>query len=77
MNKKQKAVLAVGLVFAMTFIFGVPLWSATSPGGVAVLGAPSSGHIRYSQSVSCLAGGVIGDYYWQGSLYFGCGPIVP
>ncbi len=72
---RRKAALALGLWLAVALVLGAPVLGATSQGGVVILGAPASGYIHYSQSLSCRLIGV-GDFYWQGGLHFGCIPIV-
>ena len=74
-SRNQKIVLAVGLVLVVAFIFGAPVVSETSPGGVFIQGDPASAYIHYQASVSCALVG-FGDMYWQGGLYLGCTPLV-
>ena len=75
LSNRQKVALVVGLVLVAAFVFGAPVVSETSPGGVAIQGNAGSAYIHYQASLSCKLIG-FGDMYWQGGLYFGCMPLV-
>ena len=74
-SRKRKVALVVGLVMMAAFVFGAPVSSATTQGGVAVTGNPASGYIHFHNSLSCKFSD-FGDMYWQGSLSFVCFPLV-
>lgn len=73
---RQKVVLGFGLVLVVAFVFGAPVVSESSPGGVAYLGdGAGNRYVHYQASISCQLVGV-GDMYWQGGLYVECVPLV-
>ncbi|MDG6971345.1 MAG: hypothetical protein JRN54_09615 [Nitrososphaerota archaeon] len=74
-SRRRKIALVVGLVMMAAFVFGAPVSNATIQGGVAVAGNPASGYIHFHDSLSCKFSD-FGDMYWQGSLSFGCFPLV-
>ena len=74
-SRKRKIALVVGLVMIAAFVFGAPVSDATTLGGVAFSGAQASGYIHFQNSLSCKFSD-LGDMYWQGSVSFGCFPIV-
>ena len=72
---RRQAVVIIVVVCIVAFVFAVPIQSAESPGAVINPATGSSCCIHYQRSLSCQFLG-IGVNYWDGTLSFGCEPVV-
>ncbi len=77
--RKKTALLIVAVICIVGFIFAVSIQPAQDS---CPFNLPNGGtcSIHFARSLSCqLTGGVngIGDYYFDGTLSFGCDPAIP
>ena len=73
--KRRTKFAAVSVILIFVVLFGVPIVSASSPGGFV------GSRIHFTESLDCYLLGAgpgqwIGVYYFQGELGIGCGPLV-
>ena len=75
MRRRNSFTITLVAILALAFFLAVPLVSASAPA------SPPGFRIHFTQSLNCYLLGWrpeqgIGVYYFQGSLGFGCGPLV-
>ncbi len=69
--RNRRILVIVAIICVLAFVFAAPIRNVEAPDGCL------NCVVHFQRSLSCEFVEV-GDYYWDGSLSFGCGgPVIP
>ncbi len=74
--KMQTALIIIAVISFSAFFFVAPVQPAESGCPQIILPGGVNCSVHYAKSFSCEFVG-IGDYYWNGALWFGCELVLP